>query len=99
MGRVDGIVLDYRQEEPLRLTAILIGPSVLAHRLHPVIGRWVAASERWFGLDQGRPVRVDVEDVTDITRNVKLSLSIRQTAAGTLEERLSTWLAKIPGGR
>jgi sporulation protein YlmC with PRC-barrel domain len=99
MGRVDGIVLDQRTGEPPRLSAVLIGPSVLGSRLHPTIGRWVAALERGLGVDQGRPVRVDFDDIKAIDGDVTIDLAIGDTTAGIVEQRLRAWLLKIPGGR
>jgi sporulation protein YlmC with PRC-barrel domain len=99
MGRVDGIVLDQRDGEPPRLSAVLIGPSVLGHRLHPVIGRCVAALEYALGVDQGRPVRIDFSDITDIDDDVKTDLSIGGTAAGIVEQRLRAWIVKVPGSQ
>jgi sporulation protein YlmC with PRC-barrel domain len=99
MGRVDGIVLDHRPGEAPRVSALLIGPSVLGDRLHPVIGRWVAAFEHALGIGEGRPVRIEAGDVTRIDDDVRVDLAVGETAAGIVEQRLRAWLTKIPGGR
>jgi len=99
LGRVDGIILDLHPGEPARLSAILIGPSALGERLHPAIGRWVAAFEYALGIHAGRPVRIEFADVRHVDDSLKVDLAIGETAAGVVEQRLRAWLAKIPGGR
>ena len=97
MGRVDGIVLEDRQGEPPCLSAILIGPAALGFRLHPAIGRWITALEYAFGLADGRPVRVDAADISEIDRHVKTDVAISETAADAVEQRLRRWVTRIPG--
>jgi sporulation protein YlmC with PRC-barrel domain len=97
MGRVDGIVLEQLDGMPARMIALQIGPSVLAHRLHPILGRWVAALEQAFGVAEGRPVTIDVSEVLEIRDDVKVDLSIGETAAGTVEQRLRAWVGKLGG--
>ena len=99
MGRVDGILLDCRPGQAPRLSALLIGPSALGFRLHPTLGRLVAAVERALGIDQGRPVRIDFGDVSRIDSDVKVDVAISDTAAGIVEQRLRKWVVRIPGGR
>ena len=97
MGRVDGIVLEQGDGTPPRVSALEIGPSVLGHRLHPAIGRWIAGLEQAFGVADGRPVRIAFSDVLEIGTEVKVDLSIGQTNVGTVEQRLRAWIDKIPG--
>ena len=99
MGRVDGIVLDQREGEPPRFSSVLIGPAVLGYRLHPTIGRWVAALERAIAGDHGQPVRIDVGNIAEIGRDVRIDRTIGEAGAGSIEQRLRKWLMKIPGGR
>ena len=98
LGRVDGIVLDRYEDGPPRLAAILIGPVALGFRLHPALGRWMAALERTFGLERGRPVRIDVRRISRIGRYVRTDLASSETAAFAVERRLRRWVGKIPGG-
>lgn len=97
MGRVDGIVLEHRDGMPPRVSALEIGPSVLGYRLHPTVGRWIAGLEQAFGVADGRPVRIAFSDVMEIGPDIKVNLSIGQTAAGNVEQRLRTWIGRIPG--
>jgi sporulation protein YlmC with PRC-barrel domain len=97
MGRVDAVVLDLRKNAPPRVSAIEIGPSVLASRIRPVLGRWVAALEYAFGVDEGRPLRIAFRDVIDITDFVKVDRAFGETSAATVEQRLRRWVGGIPG--
>jgi sporulation protein YlmC with PRC-barrel domain len=97
MGRVDGIVVEQRDGMPPRVAALEIGPSVLGARLHPAIGRFVAGLEQAFGVADGRPIRIGFSNVTEIGKDVKVDLSIGETAAGNVEQRLRAWIGRLPG--
>jgi hypothetical protein len=97
MGRVDSVVVEIRRGAPPRLAAIELGPAVLASRVHPILGRWVAALELAFGVAEGRPVRIAVGDILDIDDHVKVDLTVGETAAATVEQRLRAWVSSIPG--
>jgi sporulation protein YlmC with PRC-barrel domain len=96
MGRVDGIVLDLRGGSPPRVAAIELGPAVLAHRVWPPLGRWVAGLETALGIAEGRPLRVSFERILDVNAHVKVDLAVGETAAGTVESRLRRWLSRLP---
>jgi hypothetical protein len=97
MGRVDRVVLGVRAGAPLRVLAIDVGASALASRLHPIFGRWVAGLEHALGVDEGRPLRIMFQDVTDIHDHIKVDLAFGETAAATIEQRLRRVVASIPG--
>ena len=96
MGRVDGILLEESRGAP-RCAAILIGPAALGDRLHPVLGRWVRSVERWFGLDDDRPVRIPFSDIDRIDERVHVTLAIGDTAVSAVERRLRRWIRRLPG--
>jgi sporulation protein YlmC with PRC-barrel domain len=97
MGRVDGVVLETRPDAPPRLSALELGPAVLAHRVHPVLGRWVAALESGLGISEGRPVRIPADDVLSFGDHIKVDRAVGETAAATFEHRLRRWIGSIPG--
>ena len=97
MGRVDRVVLEMTPGGTLRVVAIEIGPSALAARLHPIVGRIVRACEHVFRLDERRPVRVPVERIERIDDSVKLDLTAGETAALLLEQRLRPFVRHFPG--
>jgi sporulation protein YlmC with PRC-barrel domain len=96
MGRVDSVILEVRDGASPRVAAIEIGPAVLAQRVHPTLGRWVAALEHAFGVDEGRPVRIPFSAILDIGDHVKVDVAYGETAAATVERRLRSWVASLP---
>ena len=98
MGRVDGIELAWVSGEPPRLAALLIGPAALAQRLHPAVGRMAVAIERRLGL-RGEPVRIPLDAIERIQGKVMLRISIHDTDTDAVEQRLRTWILKLPGSR
>jgi sporulation protein YlmC with PRC-barrel domain len=99
MGRVDAIVLALESGQAPRLEAILIGPAALGSRLHPGLGRLVSACERFFRVDQDRPARINFADVADFGRNIRLRLTIGETAVDAIEQRLRAWVSRLPGSQ
>ena len=97
MGRVDGIVLECRTGKPPRVSALLVGPSALGHRLSPALGRWVAAIERSFGIAEGRPARIAFTQVTKTEPDVKVDLAVGDTAVGVVEQKLRRWIVALSG--
>jgi len=98
LGRVDGILLECGSGPP-RLSAVLIGLSVLGHRIHPVLGTWVAAAERLLGLGGRRPLRVDFTHLTPVGHDIAVGLPAATVAAEAVEHGLRVWLMKVPGAQ
>jgi hypothetical protein len=97
MGRVDTIVIARRPDRPPRVIAIELGPSVLAYRVLPILGRLMSAVERALGIDRGRPLRIPFSDVLGVSAHVKVDCAFGETVAATLEQRLRGWVGKLPG--
>jgi sporulation protein YlmC with PRC-barrel domain len=97
MGRVDSLVLETRAGIPPRVSSLELGPSVLARRVHPILGRWVAAIEYALGIAEGRPVRIPIRDVLAVGDHIKVDRAAGETAAATVEHRLRRWIGAIPG--
>ena len=99
MGRVDGIVLEVRDNAPPRLAEVLIGASVLGARVNPALGRWVHGLEHGLGIGEERPVRIAFSHVDAIGEKINIDLAVGETDADTLEGRIRTWLLKMPGSK
>ena len=99
MGRVDGILLEQQPNQPPRLTAALIGPAALGDRLHPAVGRVVRRIEKSIGVDEDRPARIAFADIDQIETKVRVRLTISETAVAAVEQRLRSWLLRLPGSR
>lgn len=98
MGRVDAILMEHGDGPP-RITGLLIGPTALASRLHPSLGRLMHALERSVRVDRDRPTTIGVEDVDDVGRKIRLRITIGETAAAAFEQLTRRWIVKLPGSR
>jgi len=96
MGRVDRVVLELRAGQPPSVAMLEIGPAALGDRLHPTIGRWLAALELALGLNADRPLRIPLSRVLDMHGDVKVDLAFGETGAAALEQRLRRWVARVP---
>ena len=97
MGRADSIVLLLRPGRQPEVTAIEMGPAVLAYRVRPIWGRLMSAVEHALGIDEGRPLRSPLGDVLGISAHVKVDRSYGETVAATVEQRLRKWIGSLPG--
>ena len=97
MGRVDRVVLNQARDGMARVVAIEIGPTALATRLHPLVGRIARAIEQIFQLEDGRPLRVPVEQIESVADIVKLTLAAGETEALAVEQRLRPLVRHFTG--
>ena len=79
IGKVDGLVLEAREGEPLRLAFIEVGAMTVGRRLHPRLERWAASVERWLGVGKGEPYRIPYEKVRDIGLDVEVGIEVERT--------------------
>ncbi len=97
MGRVDGIVLSVAAGARPRVAWIEVGAVARARRLHPRIGRWVAAWSRRFGAMREDPYRVPFERVTVKGVEALAAVDADGTPALAWERRLRRLVQWIPG--
>jgi sporulation protein YlmC with PRC-barrel domain len=97
LGRVDSVIVETGNGGAIRITAIELGPAVLARRVHPVVGRCVTALEHVCGIDRA-PLRIPLSDVLDINDRVKVDMVAGDTTASIVDRRLRALLRRIPGG-
>ena len=97
MGRADSIVIALRPNQPPQVTAIEIGPAVLAYRVRPILGRLMSAAEHVLNIDEGRPLRIPFDDILSIQNHVKVDRAFGETVAAALEQRLRNWVGALPG--
>jgi sporulation protein YlmC with PRC-barrel domain len=98
MGRVDSIVLEVRDGAPPRVTAIELGPAVLAYRIRPSFGRWMAALEHALRMDEGRPLRIAFSEILDVHDRIKVDRAFGETPAAALERRLRGLVRALMAG-
>jgi sporulation protein YlmC with PRC-barrel domain len=75
IGKVDGIVLELRDDGPPRVAAILTGGHILAGRLHPWIERLVSRLTRGWCPGDARPLRIPWSQVKKIGVDVKVDIA------------------------
>ena len=97
MGRVDRIVVEHGGGAPWRVIAIEVGPSALAARLGSSFGRWILGLLHGLDIEQGQPLRVNVEQMLEVTDSVKVDLAFGDTAAANAERKLRGLVKRIPG--
>lgn len=99
MGKVDGIVVELREDQPPRLVGIETGATTLAHRLHPRIERWIANIEQSWGAKRSQPLRIAWSKIRDVGIDVEVDLVADQTPALAYEQWLRQHIVQhIPGG-
>ena len=81
IGKVDGIVLQLRDDAPPRITAILTGGHIFAQRLHPLIERWARWLTRRWGPRADTPIRIPWSQVMKIGVDVKVDVAADQIMA------------------
>jgi sporulation protein YlmC with PRC-barrel domain len=97
MGRVDGILLDVREDAPPRVVSIAIGPAVLGERLHRTVGRWIRGIEVACDVAEGRPVEVGMTAITVVNGQVHVDVAAGDTAAPAVEQRVRGWIRRLLG--
>ena len=80
IGKADGVVIEVRPGEPPRVTAIEVGPTTLAYRLHPRWGRWMARFNRWMQVPGGGAVRLPFSGLE--IRDTEIKVPIDGEASG-----------------
>ncbi len=90
MGRVDGVVLDVRPEQPPRVSAIEVGLLTAARRVHRGIDRW----RHWLPP----PLHVPMAAITSIGLDIEVDVEGSTTSAFALEHWLCQHvIRRIPG--
>lgn len=100
MGRVDGIVMELRDNKPPRLAYIEVGVPTLARRLHPRLSRWVAALFSKWGAKHNQSFRIAFSKVRDLGIDVNVDLDAEATPVLANEKWLREHIIeRIPGGK
>jgi sporulation protein YlmC with PRC-barrel domain len=99
LGRVDSIVFEMREDGPPLVSAIEIGFISAMQRVHPRLGRWARAIERWAGVAGERPVRIPFSKVRDLEPKVRVDLTSSEVDALAFEQKARAIVAAIPGAK
>jgi len=94
MGKVDGVVLELRQGQPARLSAIVVGGTTALWRIHRGFARW---AERKLG-GEGHPARIPWSRVLKIGVDVKVDVESERSPALRWEHWVrDRIIRRIPG--
>jgi sporulation protein YlmC with PRC-barrel domain len=99
LGRVDSVIFEMRDDGPPLVSAIEIGFITAMQRVHPRLGRWARAVERWAGISGERPVRIPFSKVLDLEPKVRVNLTSSEVDALAFEQKARALVAAIPGAR
>ncbi len=100
MGKVDGIVVELRDDLPPRLAYIEIGLPTLACRVHPRLMQWVMILQSKWGAKRTESVQIPWSKVRDVGIDVDVDVEAEESSALAYEQWLrENVIKKIPGGR
>ena len=101
IGRVDGLVIEVREDGPPLVDHIQVGAVVLARRLGPRTERLVRWVRSRFVKDDKPPIEIRWPLVAEINQHhIKLSISAETHPVNNAEEWLrENLLKKIPGSK
>ena len=96
MGKVDGVVLELREDLPPRVAAVLTGGHLLAERLHPRFVPWLRRLTRGWGPRHHDPVRIPWSSVKKIGVDVKVDVEAKRAIPWEhwIRDRI---IGRIPG--
>ena len=99
MGRVDGLVIEIADDGSPRVVGLEIGAVALAYRLGPRSGAWLArVAEHLGGRKHGASFRIPWSAVTDVGRDVEVSVGMAETPLRDWQNWLNRQvIRRIPG--
>jgi hypothetical protein len=99
MGRVDGLILELRGDQPPRVAYLEMGFVVLARRVHPGVERWVEKLRR-FSVRKTARQRIAWAKVKEVKpEHIELDVNALETPAFDWERWLRDHIvAKVEGG-
>jgi hypothetical protein len=98
-GKVDGIVMQLRPDNPPRIAFIELGAVVLARRLGPRVGYLVTRVwERIGGAKSRKPHRIAWSKVRDIGVDIEFDIDVEDTTIFDWQDWLrDKVISRIPG--
>jgi sporulation protein YlmC with PRC-barrel domain len=99
-GRVDGIVLELRDDKPPRLAYLEVSPITLLSRFSMPLAHWYARHDRRFGEGRGVPFRIPWSRVSRHGATLQLDFLAESTPINALEDWLRVKIVeKLPLAR
>ena len=96
IGRVDGVLLELRDNQPPRVIAMDVGPITLVRRVSPTLARWLRAlAIRWLPVSL-RSVQLPLTLFRDVGVDIELDVDAQ---ADRRLLRVEKWLTRHIVGR
>jgi sporulation protein YlmC with PRC-barrel domain len=100
LGKVDGAVLELRDDGPPRLVYLEVGATTLARRLGRRLGHLARALARRWGGAHTDAYRIPWTRVRDVGIDIDVDVKCEETRIYVLEDWLRTHIVeRIPGGK
>jgi hypothetical protein len=87
-GRIDGIVLEIRDDKPPRVAYVEISPITLLARFNRRLANWYARFDRRFGPGRGAPFRIAWSRITRSGPTLQTDLNVESTPIMAFEDWL-----------
>jgi hypothetical protein len=87
-GRIDGIILELREDAPPRLAYVEVSPITLLARFSERLARCYARFDRRLGPGRGTPFRIPWSRLTREGRAFRMDLDVEATSINALEDWL-----------
>jgi hypothetical protein len=98
-GRVDGIVLELRDDKPPRVAYVEVSPITFLSRINRRLAGWYARQDRRFRDDRGVPFRIPWTRLTPAGVSLLMDLDAEATPINAVEDWLREHIVEhIPGG-
>lgn len=98
-GRVDGIVLELRNDRPPRVAYVEVSPITFLSRINRRLAWWYARHDRRFGKDRGVPFRIPWARLTPSGPSLQMDFDSEGTPIVAVEDWLRRHIVeRIPGG-
>ncbi len=95
LGRVDGLIAEYKDDGSARVTGIEVSHLTLARRVHPLLERFA----RRLPLGTREPFVISIDKVTEIGIDVIVDVDFEISELTAFERRLERWISRLPGAR
>jgi hypothetical protein len=97
-GRIDGIILELRDDEPPRVAYVEISPITLLARFNRRFADWYAKFDRRLGPGRGTPFQIAWSRITRSGPTLQTDLDVESTSIMALEDWLRERIVShIPG--
>ncbi|MEO6877785.1 MAG: hypothetical protein ABI205_04845 [Gemmatimonadaceae bacterium] len=98
-GRIDGIILELRDDRPPRLACVEVSPITLLGRFSYRLAAWYSRHDAKLGAGRGAPYRIPWSRVQRNGTSFQMDLDVHATPINALEDWLErTIVRRIPGG-